>query len=50
MQDRHRFQIGMVIREFKYSKSTAKQEIACLRMRGLVEFVENGRAGHYKLK
>ncbi len=50
LRDGRRLQIGMVIREIKCSKSTAKREIASLRTRGLIEFIGKGKAGHYRLK
>ncbi len=50
LQEGRRLQIGMAIKELKCSRSTAKREIAGLRERGLIEFIGNGRAGHYKLK
>lgn len=50
LRDGRRLQIGMIIRELKCSKSTAKREIAGLRSLELIEFIGKGRAGHYELK
>lgn len=50
LRGKRQLQIGMVIKELKCSRSTAKRDIRDLKDKGLIEFIGNGKAGHYKLK
>lgn len=49
LRGKRQLQIGMVIKELKCSRSTAKRDLQSLQKRGLIEFIGNGRAGHYEL-
>jgi len=50
IQEGRCLQIGMVIRELKCSKSTAKRDIRDLKEKGLIGFVGPKKTGHYELK
>ena len=50
LRGKRQLQIGMVIKELKCSRSTAKRDVRDLKHKGLIEFIGKGKAGHYKLK
>ena len=50
LKDGCSLQIGMVFRQFKCSKSTAKRDLASLKDKGLIEFDGPAKTGHYRLK